>query len=100
MLTPDSENHVEDPITEMLRLIREHDASAEPEGDDLLRQIQLALKNKSQLEVVVKTNSGDEVVFILEPIGLANNRLRARDRKADIERTLPLDKILRVKLSS
>jgi hypothetical protein len=99
-LTPDSENFVEDPITEMLRLIREHDASAEPEGDDLLRQIQLALKNKSQLEVVVKTNSGEEVAFILEPIGLANNRLRARDRKADIERTLPLDKILRVRLSS
>jgi hypothetical protein len=98
-LTPDSEQSAKDPIDEMLRSIREHDASSEPEGDDLLRQIQLALKNKSQLEVAVQTNSGEEVIFILEPIGLANNRLRARDRKADIERTLPLDKILRVKLS-
>ena len=98
-LTPDSEQSAKDPIDEMLRSIREHDSSSEPEGDDLLRQIQLALKNKSQLEVAVQTNSGEEVIFILEPIGLANNRLRARDRKADIERTLPLDKILRVKLS-
>jgi hypothetical protein len=31
--------------------------------------------------------------FVLEPIGLANGRLRARDRKADIERTLPVSAI-------
>ena len=98
-LTPSPVGTAIDSLTQMLKTIRENDAQSEPEGDDLLRQIQLALKNKSQLEVVVKTNSGDEVTFTLEPVGLANNRLRAKDRKADIERTLPLDKILRVKLS-
>jgi hypothetical protein len=91
-----------DPIAAMLQNLKLRDSriEEEPESDDRLRQIQLALKNKSQLEVTVKTNSGDEMVFVLEPIGLANNRLRARDRKADIERTLPLDKILRVKLTN
>ncbi|MEN9753463.1 MAG: hypothetical protein RL670_1154 [Actinomycetota bacterium] len=68
--------------------------------DDLVRQIQLALKNKSQLELAVRSSSGEEVTFKLEPIGLANNRLRAKDRRADIERTLPLDKIVRVKITS
>ena len=31
--------------------------------------------------------------FSLEPIGVANGRLRAKDRKADIERTLPVSAI-------
>jgi predicted MarR family transcription regulator len=79
---------------------REAESPVEPESDELVRQIQLALKNKSQLEIVAQGKSGDEVTFTLEPIGLANNRLRAKDRRADIERTLPLDKILRVRITS
>lgn len=69
-----------------------------PDGDDVLRQIHLAIKNKTKIEITVETRSGSEVVFTLEPIGIANGRLRAKDRKADIERTLPLTSILKVTL--
>ena len=42
---------------------------------------------------------GGEYEFVLEPIGLANGRLRGRDRKADIERTLPLANITKLELT-
>jgi len=71
---------------------------AAPDDDDLQRQIQLAIKNKAKARFTVSSNSGDEIEFLLEPIGIANGRLRAKDRKADIERTLPIANIIRVVL--
>lgn len=68
-----------------------------PDDDDLQRQIQLAIKNKTRARFTV-TSSAGEIEFLLEPIGIANGRLRAKDRKADIERTLPIASILRVVL--
>jgi hypothetical protein len=69
-----------------------------PDGDDVMRQIHLAIKNKTKIEITVASRTGAEVLFTLEPIGIANGRLRAKDRKADIERTLPLTSILKVTL--
>ncbi|MEY4639500.1 MAG: hypothetical protein RLY13_498 [Actinomycetota bacterium] len=68
-----------------------------PDDDDLQRQIQLAIKNKARARFTVTSSSG-EIEFLLEPIGIANGRLRAKDRKADIERTLPITSIIRVVL--
>lgn len=95
-----SEQVTQDSIDADIRRMREHEVKmgGELEGDDVNRPIQLAIKNKASLEVVVLTNTGDERTFILEPIGVANGRLRARDRKADIERTLPLTSITRVSI--
>lgn len=70
-----------------------------PDSDDVSRQIQLAIKNKAKLRITVTTANGTEQEFLLEPIGIANGRLRAKDRKADIERTLPLASISRVSLA-
>ena len=66
-------------------------ADAAP-ASDMERKILLALKTKSLLQVQVNAN-GKVMDFLLEPIGMANGRLRARDRKADIERTLPVSAI-------
>lgn len=77
---------------------QEEKLGTEPDGDDLARSIQLAIKNKSIIVIGVTTKSGDELEFTLEPIGFANGRLRAKDKKADIERTLPLTSITRVAL--
>jgi hypothetical protein len=68
-----------------------------PDDDDLQRQIQLAIKNKARARFTVTSSTG-EIEFLLEPIGIANGRLRAKDRKADIERTLPITSIIRVVL--
>ena len=77
---------------------QEEKLGTEPDGDDLARSIQLAIKNKSIIVIGVTTNTGAELEFTLEPIGFANGRLRAKDKKADIERTLPLASITRVSL--
>ena len=83
-----------------IRRLREQEEKlgTEPDGDDLVRSIQLAIKNKSIIVIGVVTNTGAELEFTLEPIGFANGRLRAKDKKADIERTLPLASITRVTL--
>ena len=79
--------------------LRDQDAKLgdAPDDDDLQRQIQLAIKNKTRARFTVTSSTG-EIEFLLEPIGIANGRLRAKDRKADIERTLPITSILRVVL--
>jgi hypothetical protein len=84
-----------------LARMREQDAKAgsTPDGDDVTRQIQLAIKSKARLSITVTTDAGVAHQFLLEPTGIANGRLRAKDRKADIERTLPLASITQVSLA-
>jgi hypothetical protein len=77
---------------------QEEKLGSEPDSDDLARSIQLAIKNKSIIIIGITSNTGAELEFTLEPIGFANGRLRAKDKKADIERTLPLASITRVSL--
>ena len=60
------------------------------------RQLEVAIKTKIAVTVTVRMPDGREVAYVLEPAGLAGGRLRARDRKADIERTLPLSSIVAV----
>lgn len=67
--------------------------------DDIQRKIQLAIKNKARALVTVATNSGEQIAFTLEPVGIANGRLRAKDKKADIERTLPIASIISVSIT-
>jgi hypothetical protein len=88
----------EDSILADIKRMREHEQKmgGDLDADEVNRPIQLAIKNKAKLEVTVVNNTGAEITFILEPIGIANGRLRAKDRKADIERTLPLTSIIRV----
>jgi len=70
----------------------------QPDDQDLTRQIQLALKNKALLTVVAVDRSGTEVEFRILPTALANGRLRGMDKRNDVERTLPLERIRRVEL--
>jgi hypothetical protein len=79
---------------DQLERLRKQDLelSDDAPANDMERKIQLALRSKSSLQVEVNAN-GKIMNFLLEPIGMANGRLRARDRKADIERTLPISAI-------
>jgi hypothetical protein len=63
----------------------------------LVRQLESAVKNKAAVMVDVRLPDGTQVEYHLEPAAIANGRLRARDRRADIERTLPLSSITAVR---
>jgi hypothetical protein len=74
-------------------------AAAEPADTGrawLERQLELAVKNKMTVLVSVRLPDGTEVEYLVEPASLGGGRLRARDRSADIERTLPLSSITAV----
>ncbi len=62
-----------------------------------MRQIELAAKGKVAVTVTVRMPDGSEAEYTLEPAAVAGGRLRARDRRADIERTLPLSSIVDVR---
>jgi hypothetical protein len=82
-------------IVNRLRLIG---ASTVAEDDKawLERQLDTAIKAKIGLTVTVAMPDGSSVNLQLEPASLAGGRLRARDRRSDLERTLPLASITAV----
>ncbi len=87
-----------DPARRIVERIRES-AAQQPEESGAAwnaRQLELAIRGKLQVTVVVRMPDGSEVPYVLEPAALAGGRLRARDRRADIERTLPLSHIVDV----
>lgn len=74
-------------------------AAAAPEEADrawLARQLELAIKGKVTVTVTVRLPDDSLADYVLEPAALAGGRLRARDRRSDIERTLPLSSIVAV----
>jgi predicted DNA-binding transcriptional regulator YafY len=85
-------------ITEDIARMRSADSqgSSNPDDDELLRQIQLAIKYKAKMLIVLTAANGEQVEYLVEPVGVANGRLRAKDRKADIERTLPLSSVVSI----
>jgi hypothetical protein len=68
-----------------------------PEGSDIVRQLELCIKSKGSIQVAVLIKKIPRE-FLLEPTGLANGRLRGKDRKADCERVIPLSSITGVRL--
>lgn len=87
-----------DPAGRILARIRDS-AADQPEESGAAwnaRQLELAIRGKLAVTVVVRMPDGSEIPYLLEPAGLAGGRLRARDRRADIERTLPLSHIVDV----
>ena len=69
-------------------------------GTDLAwiaRQLDAAIRAKQTVTVTVQVPRSGPMEFVLEPTGVSGGRLRGRDKKADIERTLPLSSILELK---
>jgi Helicase conserved C-terminal domain len=80
---------------ETVARLRHSDQSISSSADDeaVMRQIMLAIKSKAKIQVTYLGQNDVEQVLVLEPNGVANGRMRARDRKADIERTIPIANI-------
>ncbi|MDQ1569514.1 MAG: hypothetical protein QOF79_188 [Actinomycetota bacterium] len=84
-----------DAIVRKLRIGGES-TSAETGQAWLERQIDAAIRGKIALTVTVAMPDGSSIDLQLEPASLAGGRLRARDRRSDLERTLPLRSITAV----
>ncbi|HKH07503.1 MAG TPA: helicase-associated domain-containing protein [Agromyces sp.] len=85
-----------DPIAALLDRVLEEGDEGATEQAWLARQLEAAARAKETLTVTVRMPGGDTADYLLAPASVANGRLRARDRKADIERTLPLSAIAAV----
>ena len=59
----------------------------------LTRQIEVAIRLKSTLHVTVTLPDGSAREFTIEPRALNNGRLRALDKRSEVERTIPLTSI-------
>ncbi|MFE6965972.1 helicase-associated domain-containing protein [Agromyces sp. NPDC057679] len=85
-----------DPIAALLDRMAEEQTGGDAEQAWLARQLEAAARSKETLTVTVRMPGGDTADYLLAPASVANGRLRARDRKADIERTLPISAIAAV----
>jgi len=59
----------------------------------LTRQIEVAIRLKSTLLLTVSLPDGSSREFVIEPRALNNGRLRALDKRSEVERTIPLSSI-------
>jgi len=82
-------------ILERLRLLGTPTAGANDRAW-LERQLDVAIKAKTPVTVTVALADDSEVNYVVQPTSVAGGRLRALDRVADIERTLPLSRIVAV----
>ena len=78
-------------LVDKLRLAAANNISVEDAW--LARQLDTAIKAKQTIQVSIAVPGGGVVDYLLEPASVSNGRFRARDRRADIERTLPLTSI-------
>jgi hypothetical protein len=69
--------------------LRELDEHIPMDASWLKRQLDLAIRNKQRVTVTVQMPDGERD-FELEVTALANGRLRGRDLRGAVERTLPL----------
>lgn len=84
-----------DPQRSLIERLRLHRSAADEDDGQawLSRQLDVAIKARSALSVSVSMPNGTIVEYQLEPTSIAGGRLRGRDRKSAIERTLPLGRI-------
>ncbi|WP_413600898.1 helicase-associated domain-containing protein [Curtobacterium sp. Curtsp57] len=82
-------------VVERLRLTTQR-GDAEPEQEWLGRQIDLAVRGRTPIRVVVRMPDGSERPFSIVPTSVAAGRIRGKDIAADVERTLPLSLVVSV----
>ena len=89
------------PVDTYARLIAMLRSGHGTEGESgwLERELEQAVRARSEIVVVVRMPDGSERSLTLEAAGLGGGRLRGRDRAADIERTLPVSSIVSVRPS-
>lgn len=92
--TPQHTTSAREELEEMIDRVLEAAAASGSEGD-LTRRLELAIRDRSPIQVTAVAGS-DEREFTLLPVSLKGGRLRATDQRAGVERTLPVSAITAV----
>ncbi|WP_241993066.1 helicase-associated domain-containing protein [Cryobacterium frigoriphilum] len=86
-----------DPARTLVEALRAGDGGEVMAADAwLARQLDTAIRGKQTVTVSISMPGGVVVDYLLEPASVGGGRFRARDRRADIERTLPLSSIISI----
>jgi hypothetical protein len=86
-----------DPAIALVEKLRASDGGEGQAADAwLARQLDSAIKARQTVVVSIAMPGGVVVDYLLEPASVGGGRFRARDRRADIERTLPLSSIISI----
>jgi len=86
-----------DPTRALVEALRAIDGGETMAADAwLARQLDTAIRAKQTVLVSISKPGGVVVEYLLEPASVGGGRFRARDRRADIERTLPLSSIISI----
>jgi hypothetical protein len=90
-------------VNAIAALVERLNALATPvgESDDqwLVRQLEVAIRNRTLVNVTVALPDGSSREFLIDPRGLSNGRFRGLDRKSEVERTLPLASITSITIA-
>ncbi|KGJ80831.1 hypothetical protein GY21_02355 [Cryobacterium roopkundense] len=86
-----------DPAQTLVEKLRAGDGGEVVAADAwLARQLDTAIRSKQTVTVTISMPGGVLVDYLLEPASVGGGRFRARDRRADIERTLPISSIISI----
>jgi len=86
-----------DPAQTLVDKLRASDGGEVMAADAwLARQLDTAIRSKATVTVSISMPGGVVVDYLLEPASVGGGRFRARDRRADIERTLPISSIISI----
>ena len=92
-----SRAEIPDPTVALVEELRATDGGeAKAAHAWLARQLDSAIKHRQTVLVSVQMPGGAVVDYLLEPASVGGGRFRARDRRADIERTLPLSSVVSI----
>lgn len=96
-VSPAPRTQVPDPAIALVETLRATDGGeAKAANAWLARQLDSAIKHRQSVLVSVQMPGGEVIDYLLEPASVGNGRFRARDRHADIERTLPLSSVVSI----
>ena len=95
LLEPETGDAPDAALHALVSRLRERDEDIPMDASWLKRQLDLAIRNKERVTVTVQMPDGERE-FELEVTALANGRLRGRDLRGAVERTLPLSAITAV----
>ncbi|ROQ38754.1 XPB/Ssl2-like helicase family protein [Frondihabitans sp. PhB188] len=85
-----------DPLDGLVERVTATATDDDTERAWIARQLDAAVKSRMTVVVSVAMPDGTTTDLQIEPTGVGGGRLRGRDRKSDIERTLPLSSIVGV----